>query len=240
MVLTASVKVEGYVRSDRASADGLGEHSSLKFQARGNDSPFHICGAKETETNLDWENQKERATWRWPTEWGRSEGRVGTDQLQAAIRMRDSSKEEKTRGPREKGQAQRARTAGLWVRFGPRYGPLGWTMIQKTLRQEPSVIAQLHLSHVMSKRKVKDQQLTVGQCVCQVGLCHIRIRVHRILRERFCFQKLPSAPVGLESQHKLSALRLSSQLLKSVLNELLDVKEVKSNILLVQLNGKYK
>ncbi|XP_018600455.1 origin recognition complex subunit 4 isoform X2 [Scleropages formosus] len=101
----------------------------------------------------------------------------------------------------------------------------------------------------MSKRKVKDQQLTVGQCVCQV---------HRILRERFCFQKLPSAPVGLESQHKhlLELLKRTAihgesnsvlivgprgagktMLLKSVLNELLDVKEVKSNILLVQLNG---
>ncbi|KAL4635583.1 origin recognition complex subunit 4 isoform X2 [Arapaima gigas] len=104
---------------------------------------------------------------------------------------------------------------------------------------------------VMSKRKVKDHQLTVGQCVWQV---------HRILRERFCFQKLPTAPVGLESQHrhafllKRTAIHGESNsvlimgprgsgktmLLKSVLNELLDVKEIKNNILLVQLNGKYK
>ncbi|XP_036401578.1 origin recognition complex subunit 4 isoform X1 [Megalops cyprinoides] len=101
----------------------------------------------------------------------------------------------------------------------------------------------------MSKRKSKDSHFTVGECVSQV---------QRLLRERFCHQQLPTRPLGMESQHKhlLELLRRTAvhgesnsvlivgprgagktMLLNCVLKELLEVNEVKKNVLLVHLNG---
>lgn len=101
----------------------------------------------------------------------------------------------------------------------------------------------------MSKRKVKESHLTIGECISQV---------QRLLRERLCHQKLPNRPQGLESQHKhlLELLKRTAvhgesnsvlivgprgagktMLLNCVLSELLDVKEVKKNVLQVNLNG---
>uniref|UniRef100_A0A8C7J2F4 Origin recognition complex subunit 4 n=1 Tax=Oncorhynchus kisutch TaxID=8019 RepID=A0A8C7J2F4_ONCKI len=82
--------------------------------------------------------------------------------------------------------------------------------------------------------------------------------VQMILRERFCHQRLPEKPVGMESQHKhlLELLRRTAvhgesnsvlivgprgsgktMLLNCVLRELLEVKDVNKNVLPVHLNG---
>ncbi|XP_063067807.1 origin recognition complex subunit 4 isoform X2 [Engraulis encrasicolus] len=101
----------------------------------------------------------------------------------------------------------------------------------------------------MSKRKSKESHMTVGQCVSQA---------QSILRKRFCHQELATSPVGLESQHKhlLELLRRTAvhgesnsvlivgprgtgktMLLNYVLKELLQEQDVKSNIMMVNLNG---
>ncbi|XP_012684742.2 origin recognition complex subunit 4 [Clupea harengus] len=101
----------------------------------------------------------------------------------------------------------------------------------------------------MSKRKSKESHMTVGECVSQAQKC---------LRQRFCRQELSTRPMGLESQHKhlLELLRRTAvhgesnsvlivgprgsgktMLLSYVLKELLQEKDVKSNIMLVHLNG---
>ncbi|KAK3575466.1 hypothetical protein QTP86_026835 [Hemibagrus guttatus] len=101
----------------------------------------------------------------------------------------------------------------------------------------------------MSKRKSREKHLAVGECVSQV---------QRVLRERFCHQKLPDKPVGLESQYKhlLELLRRTAvhgesnsvliigprgsgktMLLRCVLRELLELQEVKTNVLQVHLSG---
>ncbi|XP_066544109.1 origin recognition complex subunit 4 isoform X2 [Amia ocellicauda] len=101
----------------------------------------------------------------------------------------------------------------------------------------------------MSKRKLKESTLSVGDCVS---------KAQTILRERYCHQKLPEKPFGVESQYKhlLELLRRTAvhgesnsvlivgprgagktMLLKCVLRELLEVKQVKENVLLVHLNG---
>uniref|UniRef100_A0A6Q2YNH4 Origin recognition complex subunit 4 n=1 Tax=Esox lucius TaxID=8010 RepID=A0A6Q2YNH4_ESOLU len=79
-----------------------------------------------------------------------------------------------------------------------------------------------------------------------------------ILRQRFCHQRLPEKPMGIESQHKhlLELLRRTAvhgesnsvlivgprgsgktMLLKCVLRDLLEVKDVNKNVLQVHLNG---
>uniref|UniRef100_A0A674BP97 Origin recognition complex subunit 4 n=1 Tax=Salmo trutta TaxID=8032 RepID=A0A674BP97_SALTR len=79
-----------------------------------------------------------------------------------------------------------------------------------------------------------------------------------ILRERFCHQRLPEKPVGMESQHKhlLELLRRTAvhgesnsvlivgprgsgktMLLNCILRELLEVKDINKNVLPVHLNG---
>ncbi|XP_048090230.1 origin recognition complex subunit 4 [Alosa alosa] len=101
----------------------------------------------------------------------------------------------------------------------------------------------------MSKRKSRESHMTVGQCVSQA---------QKVLRQRFCHQEISTPPVGLESQHKhlLELLRRTAvhgesnsvlivgprgsgktMLLNYVLKELLQEKDVKSNIMLVRLNG---
>uniref|UniRef100_A0A3B1JQR4 Origin recognition complex subunit 4 n=1 Tax=Astyanax mexicanus TaxID=7994 RepID=A0A3B1JQR4_ASTMX len=101
----------------------------------------------------------------------------------------------------------------------------------------------------MSKRKSKDASLPVGECVSQV---------QRIMRERFCHQKLPDKPYGLDSQYKhlLELLRRTAvhgesnsvlivgprgagktMLLRCALRELLELQEVKKNVLQVHLSG---
>ncbi|KAG7326930.1 hypothetical protein KOW79_010331 [Hemibagrus wyckioides] len=104
-------------------------------------------------------------------------------------------------------------------------------------------------NHIMSKRKSREKHMAVGECVSQV---------QRVLRERFCHQKLPDKPVGLESQYKhlLELLRRTAvhgesnsvliigprgsgktMLLQCALRELLDLQEVKTNVLQVHLSG---
>ncbi|TSK62662.1 Origin recognition complex subunit 4 [Bagarius yarrelli] len=73
-------------------------------------------------------------------------------------------------------------------------------------------VPSMSIWRIMSKRKSREKQLTVGECVSQV---------QKVLRERFCHQKLPDKPVGLESQYK----------------ELLELQEVKKNVLQVHLSG---
>ncbi|XP_061571596.1 origin recognition complex subunit 4 [Cololabis saira] len=101
----------------------------------------------------------------------------------------------------------------------------------------------------MSKRKVRDSHLPVGECVSQV---------QRILRERFCHQRLPDRLEGLEAQHKhlFELLKRTavhgesnsvlivgprgagkSALLGCVLRELLQETEAQRNLLEVRLNG---
>uniref|UniRef100_A0A1A8G4K8 Origin recognition complex subunit 4 n=2 Tax=Nothobranchius korthausae TaxID=1143690 RepID=A0A1A8G4K8_9TELE len=101
----------------------------------------------------------------------------------------------------------------------------------------------------MSKRKVKDTHLPVGECITQV---------HQILRQRFCHQQLPDRPQGVEAQHKHLAELLKrtavhgesnsvlivgprgagkTTLLKCVLRELMKETEVHKNLLQVHLNG---
>ncbi|XP_064419900.1 origin recognition complex subunit 4 isoform X2 [Latimeria chalumnae] len=101
----------------------------------------------------------------------------------------------------------------------------------------------------MSKRKSKGTSITLGECISQV---------HQILRERFCHQKLPGKPFGVESQYKhlLELLKRTAvhgesnsalivgprgagktMLLNDVLKELMKVKQVKDTVLQVHLNG---
>ncbi|KAK1798857.1 hypothetical protein P4O66_007139 [Electrophorus voltai] len=105
------------------------------------------------------------------------------------------------------------------------------------------------LSSMMSKHKSGANCSAAGECVSEV---------QRILRERFCHQRLPDKPMGLESQYKhlLELLRRTAvhgesnsvlivgprgagktMLLSCALRELLDLQEVKKNVLLVQLSG---
>ncbi|XP_077101705.1 origin recognition complex subunit 4 isoform X1 [Siphateles boraxobius] len=99
----------------------------------------------------------------------------------------------------------------------------------------------------MSKRR--SAALTEDQCVSLA---------QKLLRERLCHQKLPDQPSGLDSQHKhlLELLRRTAvhgesnsvlivgprgsgktMLLGCVLRELMSLKEVQKNVLLVELNG---
>ncbi|XP_051997439.1 origin recognition complex subunit 4 isoform X2 [Xyrauchen texanus] len=99
----------------------------------------------------------------------------------------------------------------------------------------------------MSKRR--PAALTEAQCVSMA---------QKVMRERLCHQNLPDQPIGLESQHKhlLELLRRTavhgesnsvlivgprgagkSMLLGFVLKELMQLKEVQKNVLLVELNG---
>nr|XP_020447562.1 origin recognition complex subunit 4 [Monopterus albus] len=101
----------------------------------------------------------------------------------------------------------------------------------------------------MSKRKVKNDHMPVGECITQV---------QKILRERLCHQQLPQKLVGVEAQHKhlLELLKRTAihgesnsvlivgprgagktMLLKCVLRDLLEEKEVQKNLLQVYLNG---
>ncbi|XP_034038045.1 origin recognition complex subunit 4 [Thalassophryne amazonica] len=101
----------------------------------------------------------------------------------------------------------------------------------------------------MSKRKMKEASLLIGECVSQL---------QKILRERFCHQQLPDRPDGEDAQHKqlLELLRRTAvhgesnsvlivgprgagktTLLRCVLKELLEEKEVQKNLLQVHLNG---
>ncbi|XP_053494382.1 origin recognition complex subunit 4 [Ictalurus furcatus] len=101
----------------------------------------------------------------------------------------------------------------------------------------------------MSKRKSMEKHVAVGECVSQV---------QRVLRERFCHQRLPDKPVGLESQYKhlLELLRRTAvhgesnsvlivgprgsgktMLLRCALRELLELQEAKKNVLQVHLSG---
>ncbi|XP_022616851.1 origin recognition complex subunit 4 isoform X1 [Seriola dumerili] len=102
---------------------------------------------------------------------------------------------------------------------------------------------------IMSKRKVKDAHLPMGECITQV---------QEIMRERLCHQQLPDKPEGIEAQHKhlLELLKRTAvhgesnsvlivgprgagktMLLKCVLRELLEEKEAQKNLLQVHLNG---
>ncbi|KAM3585391.1 uncharacterized protein V6R79_016670 [Siganus canaliculatus] len=106
------------------------------------------------------------------------------------------------------------------------------------------------LSHsTMSKRKTQDAHLPVGECITQV---------QEVLRQRFCCQQLPVRPEGVEAQHKhlLELLKRTAvhgesnsvlivgprgagktMLLRCVLRDLLEEKEVQKNLLQVHLNG---
>ncbi|KAM9836286.1 origin recognition complex subunit 4 [Aulostomus maculatus] len=101
----------------------------------------------------------------------------------------------------------------------------------------------------MSKRKVKDSHLPVGECITQL---------QTILRERLCHQQLPTQLEGVEAQHKhlLELLKRTAvqgesnsvlivgprgsgktMLLKCVLRDLLEEQEAQKNVLQVHLNG---
>ncbi|XP_028662359.1 origin recognition complex subunit 4 [Erpetoichthys calabaricus] len=101
----------------------------------------------------------------------------------------------------------------------------------------------------MSKRKSKDDSLSIGECISLV---------QKILRERICCQKSNGKPFGVEMQqkHLLELLKRTvvhgesnsvliigprgfgkTMLLNSVLTELLGMKHIKGNVLIVQLNG---
>ncbi|KAI4831838.1 hypothetical protein KUCAC02_001357 [Chaenocephalus aceratus] len=101
----------------------------------------------------------------------------------------------------------------------------------------------------MSKRKANDAPLPVGTCISEV---------QDILRKRLCHQQLPDTPEGVEAQHKhlLELLKRTAvhgesnsvllvgprgsgktMLLKCVLRDLLEEKEVERNLLQVHLNG---
>ncbi|XP_071771357.1 origin recognition complex subunit 4 [Centroberyx gerrardi] len=100
----------------------------------------------------------------------------------------------------------------------------------------------------MSKRKVEDTSLPIGECISQV---------QRILRERLCHQQLPDRAEGVEAQHKhlLELLRRTAvhgesnsvlivgprgagktTLLSCVLREL-EEADLQKNLLQVYLNG---
>uniref|UniRef100_UPI00398EDBA8 origin recognition complex subunit 4 isoform X1 n=3 Tax=Pristiophorus japonicus TaxID=55135 RepID=UPI00398EDBA8 len=100
----------------------------------------------------------------------------------------------------------------------------------------------------MSKRKSKDNSFSLGECIA---------KVHMILRARFCHHH-PGKLFGVEAQYK-NLMELLKQtavhgesnsvlivgprgagktmLLKSVLKELMEMKQVKENLLQVHLNG---
>ncbi|XP_028255205.1 origin recognition complex subunit 4 [Parambassis ranga] len=101
----------------------------------------------------------------------------------------------------------------------------------------------------MSKRKVKDAPLPLGDCLTEA---------QQVLRERFCRQQLPDRPEGVEAQHKhlLELLKRTAvhgesnsvlivgprgagktMLLQCVLRDLLEETEVQKNLLQVHLNG---
>ncbi|KAM4560205.1 origin recognition complex subunit 4 isoform 1-T2 [Odontesthes bonariensis] len=101
----------------------------------------------------------------------------------------------------------------------------------------------------MSKRKGKDAHLPLGECITQA---------QQILRERFCQQRLPNRPEGVEAQHKhlvellkRTAIHGESNsvlivgprgagktaLLRCVLRELLEENDAQKNLLRVHLNG---
>ncbi|XP_078260537.1 origin recognition complex subunit 4 isoform X2 [Rhinoraja longicauda] len=100
----------------------------------------------------------------------------------------------------------------------------------------------------MNKRKTKDRSLSLGECIAEV---------HMILRTRFCHH-LPGKPFGVEAQYKnlMDLLKQTAihgesnsllivgprgagktMLLKSVLKELKEMKQVDENLLQVHLNG---
>ncbi|XP_034403573.1 origin recognition complex subunit 4 isoform X2 [Cyclopterus lumpus] len=101
----------------------------------------------------------------------------------------------------------------------------------------------------MSKRKMENTRLPVGECISQV---------QEMLRERLCHQQLPDRPEGVEAQHKhlLELLKRTAvhgesnsvlivgprgagktMLLKCVLRDLQEEKEAQKNLLQVHLNG---
>ncbi|XP_078084129.1 origin recognition complex subunit 4 isoform X4 [Mustelus asterias] len=100
----------------------------------------------------------------------------------------------------------------------------------------------------MSKRKSKENSFSLGECIAQV---------HMILRARFCHY-IPGKPFGVEAQYKnlMDLLKQTAvhgesnsvlivgprgagktMLLRSVLKELMEMKQVKENLLQVHLNG---
>ncbi|XP_041057564.1 origin recognition complex subunit 4 isoform X1 [Carcharodon carcharias] len=100
----------------------------------------------------------------------------------------------------------------------------------------------------MSKRKSKDNSFSLSECIA---------KVHLILRARFCHH-LPGKLFGVEAQYKnlMDLLKQTAvygesnsvlivgprgagktMLLKSVLKELMEMKQVKENLLQVHLNG---
>ncbi|XP_069791095.1 origin recognition complex subunit 4 isoform X2 [Narcine bancroftii] len=100
----------------------------------------------------------------------------------------------------------------------------------------------------MGKRKNKDSSSSLGECIA---------KVHMTLRARFCHH-LPGKPFGVEAQYKnlMDLLKQTAvhgesnsvlivgprgvgktMLLKSVLHELKEVKQVEENLLQVHLNG---
>uniref|UniRef100_A0A673MBE3 Origin recognition complex subunit 4 n=1 Tax=Sinocyclocheilus rhinocerous TaxID=307959 RepID=A0A673MBE3_9TELE len=97
----------------------------------------------------------------------------------------------------------------------------------------------------------------VWMCVLMLCDC-VCVQAQKLLRERLCHQKLPDQPVGLDSQYKhmLELLRRTAvhgesnsvlivgprgsgktMLLGCVLRELMSLREVQKNVLLVELNG---
>uniref|UniRef100_A0A8C4ZB91 Origin recognition complex subunit 4 n=1 Tax=Gadus morhua TaxID=8049 RepID=A0A8C4ZB91_GADMO len=101
----------------------------------------------------------------------------------------------------------------------------------------------------MSKRKLKDSPMPIGECISQV---------QTLLRERLCHQQLPQRPEGVDSQHKhlMELLKRTAvhgesnsvliigprgtgktQLLRCVLAELLAEEDVDKTLLQVHLNG---
>ncbi|XP_061788384.1 origin recognition complex subunit 4 [Nerophis lumbriciformis] len=101
----------------------------------------------------------------------------------------------------------------------------------------------------MSKRKSKDAPMPIKECITQLQTC---------LRERLCNQQLPSRLEASEAQHKhlLELLKRTAihgesnsvlivgprgtgktTLLRCVLRDLLQEKEVQNNLLQVRLNG---
>ena len=96
---------------------------------------------------------------------------------------------------------------------------------------------------IMSKRKVQDAHLPVGECITEVSIiqylstfqsyshtwvlprsntlimCHcddltrLNLQVQKILRERLCHQRLPDKPEGVEAQHRYVYLRLKIKML---------------------------
>ncbi|XP_072882263.1 origin recognition complex subunit 4 isoform X2 [Hemitrygon akajei] len=100
----------------------------------------------------------------------------------------------------------------------------------------------------MNKRRMRDSSLSLGECIAEV---------HMTLRKRFCHH-LPGKPFGVEVQYKnlMDLLKQTAvhgesnsvlivgprgagktMLLKSVLNELKERKQIEENLLQVHLNG---